>query len=214
MTATELAIVPPTDTLSFSLTEEAVVVNDTVRIVVRVHAQKALDGTEAALQADIRQAVRSFVDAPDWMLSAMRRDTQPTGLETVTLTASVVVPDTENHALKDRAEKASRPGLTLSNPVADTSIPTAVLQAAERRLRKTLLQRAMDEAVELSGPCPGLVLHSIQFGALAPLREPPTERAAVSRAPAGPASPGDGDVTANVARTSMSAAVTLRRVAP
>ena len=115
MTATELAIVPPTDTLSFSLTEEAVVVNDTVRIVVRVHAQKALDGTEAALQADIRQAVRSFVDAPDWMLPAMRRDTQPTGLETVTLTASVVVPDTENHALKDRAEKASRPGLTLSN---------------------------------------------------------------------------------------------------
>ena len=141
MTATELAIVPPTDTLSFSLTEETVVVSDTVRIVVRVHAQKVRDDTEAALQADIRQTVRSFVDAPDWMLSSVRRDTQPTGRETLTLTASVVVPDTENHGLRERAEKASRPGLTLSKPVADTSIPTAVLQAAERHLRKILLQR-------------------------------------------------------------------------
>ena len=90
MTATELAIVPPTDTLSFSLVEETMVANDTVRIVVRVHAHKTPDGTEAALQADIRQAVRSFVDAPDWRLSSPRRDMQPTGLEAVTLTASCV----------------------------------------------------------------------------------------------------------------------------
>ncbi len=179
-----------------------------------MHAQKVRDDTEAALQADIRQTVRSLVDAPDWMLSSVRRDTQPTGLETLTLTASVVVPDIQNHGLRERAEKASRPGLTLSNPIADTSIPTAVLQAAERRLRKTLLQRAIDEAAELSAHCPGLVLHSIQFGALAAVREPPTERAAVNRAPAGPVSSGGGDVTANVARTSMSAAVTLRRANP
>ena len=79
MTATELAIVPPTDTLSFSLTEETVVMSDTVRIVVRVHAQKVRDDTEAALHADIRQIVRSFVDAPDWMLSSVRRERRGSG---------------------------------------------------------------------------------------------------------------------------------------
>ena len=46
--APHLAFLPPTDTLTFSLTEEMAVTSDTVRIVVTVHAQKTPGMTEGA----------------------------------------------------------------------------------------------------------------------------------------------------------------------
>ncbi len=217
MTTPQLALVPPVDTLTFSLNEERVVHNDTVRIVVRIFAQKNAGATEEALRSEIKQALLAFVDAPDWELSPARRETQPTGVETVSMTANVRVPETENHDLKARAEKVSSPGLALSGPVADLTIPNDLLQAAESDLRRMLLGRALTEAASLSEPYGKLVVHAVAFGAITSAREPvPPGLVVRSAVPKTPAGPGGGaaeeDMAANAARMSMSATITLRRV--
>ncbi len=218
MTAPQLAYVPPVDTLGFSLTEERQVVNDTVRITARVHAQREPGISEAALRSEMRQALRAFVDAPDWQLSPARRETQPTGVETITVTASVRVSETENHALKERADRASRPGLTLSGPSADLAIPTDILQATESEIRRALLARASAEARALSGAEGIWVVHAMQFGVVAPasgrdMFAPAfAMRAALPGGPQKPALPVEDDMASNAARMSMTATVTLRRV--
>lgn len=226
MTIPQLAFVPPTDTLAFSLTEERQITNDTVRISVMIHALKAADTMEDDLRAEMQRAVRAFIDAPDWLLSQARRETQPTGNETIALTASVRVAERENHGLKERADKVSRAGLTLSSPIADSTIPNSLMQAAERDLRATLLRRAMEEATVLSAHCPSLVVHTIQFGGIAvdpaipgvPLPSGKVvTRTAVAPSPQPVVRPGSAALDAGVAssnstRVSMTAAVVLRRV--
>src|ERR1019366_1802019 len=83
MIAPQFAILPTMDTLGFSITEEALLTNDTVRIVVNIDVLKQPEMTEQELRSEMKQAVRSFIDAPDWQLSQARREKQPSGYETV-----------------------------------------------------------------------------------------------------------------------------------
>lgn len=229
---TQIGVVPPTDTLTFTLTEEQIITNNTVKIVVSIHALKASNTTETELKSEIKQTVRSFIDTPDWQFSPPQRETQPTGNETITLIASVRVSESENYSLKERADRVSRPGLTLSGPAVDNTNPNDLIQATGRELRMSILRRAMDEAIVMSEQCPSLVLHNIQFGSIASDRAtpppsarpaegafaPPPTPAAVRyssvgpRAPSAPKPSTEDIMTANSTRVHMTATVILRRI--
>ncbi|GBQ98396.1 hypothetical protein AA23498_3217 [Acetobacter nitrogenifigens DSM 23921 = NBRC 105050] len=216
MTKVDLSLIPPVDTLTFSLADEQAIKHDTVKITVDVHALKGADTSEADLRLAMLEVVKAFIATDDWRLSQARRETQATGNETATVTATVRVHESENYGLKERAEQVSRPGLTLAHPRVDASIPNDVVQAAESSLRKKLLEKAVHEATVLSGDGMNWAIHKLDFGDLltetrqvrgTPLGAvaAPAPQAARSRVAAGE------ETNASSTLIKMSVAVMLRR---
>lgn len=136
---------PLQDTIEFQVRAEKVVVNDTVKISADVHALVAGETTEEALRSDIRETMRRFVDA-DWHFSNMRREADTTGFERVHLMATARVPERENYNLENRAREVSRKGLAISDIHVDTSIPTWMIDKAEKELRIEIIKKVGEEA--------------------------------------------------------------------
>jgi hypothetical protein len=139
--------------LSFQLSADTVVVNDTVRLNVSVVAMISKDQPDDAVKADIKAMMKALVDT-DWSFSNMVRAMDQSGLERLTVSATARVPEAENVRLDERARAVSREGLRIVSISPDTSVPKRMVQEAESKLRVELMKRAHDEAQLLSREAP------------------------------------------------------------
>lgn len=140
---------PIQDTVTFQLRAEKTVVNDTVRITVPVTALVTSETAEETLRVDINEALKGFIGAADWKFQNITRSPDGTGYERVSLVAVARVSERENYNLDARAKAVSRQGLQLAAPQADTTVPAAKLEEAEKELRLEILKKAHNEAADL-----------------------------------------------------------------
>jgi hypothetical protein len=138
------------DTMSFTLRASKVVINKTVKITVQIVALSPDDSAESQLRADIKAALAAFIPDADWQISGIQRNTDDSGYERVNLIATARVDEKENYNLESRAKKVSKTGLQLISVDADTTVPQADLEAAERELRAAILADALAEAKTVS----------------------------------------------------------------
>jgi hypothetical protein len=135
----------PQDTISLQLRSDTYVENNTVRIAVTVNAAAPSEQSEETLRADIKSALAKFIPDAEWHFSGLDREVDATGVETVRLIATTRVSEKENVKLVDRAEKASRQGLQLSDVSVDSTVPAVLLEKADKDLRIDILKKALDE---------------------------------------------------------------------
>jgi hypothetical protein len=133
------------DTINIQLKTETTVISDTVRIVVNISALVTTEDTEEKVRVEIKQALTNFIST-DWQINGLTRVVDNSGYEKITLTAAARVSERENYNLEARAKAASRQGLQIANPLADTSVPQYSLDIAEREMRKDILIKAVAEA--------------------------------------------------------------------
>lgn len=139
------------DTITFTLTAEETVVNNTVKIEARIVGMISQDTTEPTLRESIRTVTKKFIET-DWQFSNMNRSAHPSGQEQIMLTATARVPELENYRLSQRADEASR-GTDLPRIIeatADTSPTSAQIDETTRKLRVAILKKAQDELRVLS----------------------------------------------------------------
>jgi hypothetical protein len=139
---------PIQDTISFQLRADTVVVSDTVRVTVYVNALVTTDTTETTLRRDIKEALSNFIEA-DWSFNGLERSADESGFERVVIRATARVKETENYNLENRALLVSRQGLKLANITVDTGVPATLLEAAEKKLRSEIVNKATEELKEL-----------------------------------------------------------------
>lgn len=204
------------DTISIGLTAETVVTNDTVKIVAKIVAQVQPGESQDALPARVREMMNKIVADADWKFSNVVRVEDATGFERVTLTASARVPEKENFLLEARCKEVSTLGLRIASVEADISIPSSMIEQANRELRVKLASKAAEEAESLSKVIPGegYRVSDISFASASN-----THRVAKSLSYNATANyAGDGDTDAeslgNSQRVSMSANITLARIVP
>lgn len=141
---------PLQDTITLDLSAEKVVVSDTVKIIATIAALVQPDKTDAELRADIRKMMKKLIETAEWQFSNLTRHADMTGHERVSLQATARVSETENVNLENRAREVSTPGLTVSQVVADTSIPATMLEEAEQALRIDLLTKLNTELAKIN----------------------------------------------------------------
>lgn len=141
---------PLQDTITLDLSAEKVVVSDTVKIIATIQALVQPDKTDTELRADIRKMMKKLIETAEWQFSNLTRNADPTGHERVTLQATARVSETENANLENRAREVSTPGLTVSQVIADTSIPATMLEEAEQALRIDLLTKLNTELAKIN----------------------------------------------------------------
>jgi hypothetical protein len=135
--------------VQFSLTEDKVVTNETVKVSVTVQAM--IDGetiTNGNLSSSIRSILDQFIKA-DWAFSNPMRQFD-TGIEKATFSAHCRIPASENYDLTARATALNAKGIGLYNVVTDTSIPAKQIKEAESELRASLLKLIQQEADVMS----------------------------------------------------------------
>lgn len=207
------------DTLEFSVKAETVLVNDTVKLLAQITALVAGDVTEEALRADIRETMQKFI-ATEWQFANLSRSADPTGFERVTLTASARVSEKENYNLDGRARAASRKGLQIASVQADTSIPAAKIEEAERKLRADIMVKVQNERAALNKLLGDSEqpyrLHRIAFGALHDgtsrhARAGMMLEAATTKSAYGSGFGGDDQTLGNASKLTMTAEIILGR---
>lgn len=141
---------PIQDTIDFTTTADITIVNDTVRMQAAISAIITDGNTEESLRADIRAAIKSFINTDEWQFSNTARALDPSGFERLSTVVTARVSETENYNLDERCKKASRKGLTISTPSVDTSIPQAKLDKAEQDLRMMIIKNVSAECNTIS----------------------------------------------------------------
>lgn len=137
------------DTIDFALVRETIVTNDTVKIIAQINATIVV-ADEAALRTNMRDMMNRLIDGAEWTFSHMLRQSDASGLETVSVTASTRVPERENSNLEARSKGVSKPGLSISSIHADTAIQQSKLDEVASKLRVEILTLAQKEAKVLS----------------------------------------------------------------
>lgn len=206
------------DTVTFTVSAEKTIVNDTVKLVATITAQVAKNEPPEALPGRVRAMMNKIVDTSklenvSWNFSNMHRTMDDTGFERVTLTATARVPESENYNLDFRAEEVSSPGLVINNIEADTSIPVYMIEEAIMALRTTLAEKAIVERDALSAALGrDYRVQQISFGS-SDYGGPKAMRAMASNAMASTMSYGSGidddGALGNAQKISLSANVTL-----
>jgi hypothetical protein len=209
------------DTITFSLSAEDTVVNNTVRIEARIVGMIPQDMTEQTLKDSIRAVTKKFIDT-DWQYANMNRTAHPSGQEQIMLSATARVPESENYRLAQRAEEASR-GTDLPRIVdatADTSPTSAQIDETTRKLRVVILKKAQDEQRLLSEASGdkyrlGALNFSQVFDSSANTRASSQSMAVMAGAAAAKTSYGSGfagndDSIGNAVKLTMQASVELR----
>jgi hypothetical protein len=127
-----------------SLVEQQMVVHDTARIAVNVHAQRDENTNEATMRAAIKTALQKFIVA-DWRFLSVNRQRGQSRFEVIAVTALARVPEAENVQLVERANAASSTDIQLVSPSAVYALPFDKVQQINRDLRVKLVEQARTE---------------------------------------------------------------------
>ena len=194
------------------LRDEVTVTNDTVRLTVPVTALISDDTAEETIRSDIRAALTKFVPGAEWQFNGINRAPDGTGHERIQLNAVARVSERENYKLDQRAKEASRQGLQINQPHVDTTIPNGKLEEAERSLRVSLTEKAVEE-MKLLTKAAGRTyrLHSLTFlnnGEVAIRKSALNATASYGSGFGIESAPGGGDLS-NAQKISLAAEVVL-----
>lgn len=139
-----------TDTLRYKVFVQRRVAQEEVRVSVEVAALvKTTERDQAALERRIHAALRDFV-ATEWFFSRIRRESDATGYERVTLHAAARIPAAENYDLFERCRRASTEGLTIQRPEVSYSLSRSRVDAITNELRTEIVALATAQAKAFS----------------------------------------------------------------
>lgn len=135
------------DTIRLMLAAEETAVNNSIKLIAHVSGMVTPGRTETNFSETTRTMMTDFVPA-EWQFAGLTRTAHDSGFEQITLIASARVPESENRALDRRRKEASKPdeGLTISHVSVDLSFPSNLIEDTERKLRLSIVAKALDEA--------------------------------------------------------------------
>lgn len=148
--------------ITFDLTDEKTITNDTVRlttVITGAVADQSRDVLEAAADAITKELVNK-----DWSFSNFTYS--PDGF-TFSVTATTRIPAVENDRMAERAVALGARGkITIQLIEADPSIPLHQKRDAESNLRIALIDKATAEATKLGGVVETIAFSRAQSQAL------------------------------------------------
>jgi hypothetical protein len=142
----------PWDVVTLVIRSEKEVQAETVRVFVSGELLASGDDT-ARTKAVLAEALSKVIDAP-WSLTTARRGEDRSGMERVSVSASVRVPEHRTAGLVERLKQASRAGLQLHLDRIATRPPRSEMDKVKESLRQEVYQKAKDEAERLKGVLP------------------------------------------------------------
>lgn len=131
--------------VTFTITDETVVVSNTVKVTVNVSGQVG-DDNRAGHEGRAKAITEQFISDADWAYSNFQYGAN--GL-TFSVNGTCRIPAQDNQDLYAKAQEVSDRQTTLTVHHIDPSVPARELQEGESRLRKRMLERAKDSAKEL-----------------------------------------------------------------
>lgn len=134
----------PWDVVVLRLRAHKQVQTDTVRVFVSGNLLASGDDT-GKVKAMLSEALSKVIDG-QWSLTTARRGEDPSGMERVSVAASLRVKEHLTAGLVERLKEASRAGLQLHLDRIVTRPPKAEMDKVVEELRQQLYQRARDEA--------------------------------------------------------------------
>jgi len=144
MEGDDMAMSIPWDVVALRVTAEKEVQTETVRVMVSGNLVAAGDDT-GKTKAMLSAALAKVHDG-QWSLTTARRGEDPSGMERVSVAASIRVKEHLTAGLVERLKQASRAGLQLHLDRILTRPPKAEMDKVLEELRQQLYQRAREEA--------------------------------------------------------------------
>jgi hypothetical protein len=156
---------PIQDTITFALSAERTVVNDTVRVTVAIEGILPSAQAEKSVNDNIRKILGEFIPEAKWAFGGLTRSRDPSGLERVRLTASTRIAEKLNVQLEQKAERSGRDGISIAAVSTDTAPTLLQMEEAESNLRVEILQKAQIQQGVINKCC-GIDyrIHAVSFG--------------------------------------------------
>lgn len=137
------------DKIIFSLRTEEMVTNHTVKIIATISAAITRKTDDTLLQIKVRELMQAFMPNADWQYSGMNRTRHPSAMETVQLTATTRIKESEASHLDERAQSVQIQfegcSFNISKIQTDNSFPTSLVDEVESRMRLALIVKAREE---------------------------------------------------------------------
>ncbi len=133
------------------LAEEVWVISETARVVATVEAS-ADPAKSKVLRGEVLALLRQLVAEQEnskWQITSANLWRDPSGLERWQLHAEIRTLQSQLPGLQERAEKLSKPGLSLSVAI-DWTPALQEVEAAKAKARAVLYRRAVEEAKRLN----------------------------------------------------------------
>lgn len=145
----------PDDAVYLDLSTEGFVTTQTANVTITVSAA-ASDDKAASLRNDMQKAVANLAGKEsDWRLTSFSRSQDQSGLTRWDALYEARLPESALSNLSDKAQKASKPGMTLRVANIDFTPTLAETEARRGELRTELYKRANDELTRLNTTLPG-----------------------------------------------------------
>ena len=145
----------PDDVVFLDLSTEGFVTTQTANVTVTVTAA-ASDERAPTLRADMQKAAAGLAGREsDWRLTSFNRSQDQSGLTRWDAVYEARLPESNIGNLSEKAQKASRPGMTLRVAGIDFTPTLAETEARRSELRADLYKRANDELARLNTTLPG-----------------------------------------------------------
>lgn len=132
------------DRIVLTLATEGWVETETAEVVVSVNATLE-EGQAATVRQTILSALDELADDADWRITTFNRRAEQSGLDSWYVEARARVADQGLDGLRERADRASRPGLKITVANIDFTPTLAEVEATHARLRGDLYEQAQAE---------------------------------------------------------------------
>lgn len=190
--------------ISFNLSDDTTVTNDTVKLTLHVSGTVG-DRTRADIDKAVREAVAKLGVQPekDWAYSGFHYNE---GGLTFGITATGRIPAQQDEQLAQKAQNVSDNSVKIAVMGSDPSIPQHKVRDAESKLRLRLIELARAEAEALSA-----TVSQIEFGAAASfnIAKHYSGNATYAMAMDSVGAPGGGGEIGHTEKVSLSAKVTV-----
>lgn len=143
----------PQDTVQVAFSVEDFVTADSVKIEVTAFA--VVPEGSVDIKAKIMDALDKAQPGAKWSITGMDRNTNDTGQEQVTATATSRIADKDLNGLGKRIVAASYPGLKLKHSHTDYAPRQAQIDEAVRKLRTRVYERANEEVDDINAVVKG-----------------------------------------------------------